>query len=51
MKLRHAAPLLLVPLALAGCRKKPPANPAPTFNQITAVGDPRTIQLAFRLRF
>lgn len=29
MKLRHAAPLLLVPLALAGCKKKPPANPAP----------------------
>jgi carboxypeptidase family protein len=28
-----------------------PTNPAPTFNQITAVGDPRTIQLAFRLRF
>jgi peptidoglycan-associated lipoprotein len=29
MKLRHAAPLLLVPLALAGCKKKPPANPGP----------------------
>ncbi|HSU13361.1 peptidoglycan-associated lipoprotein Pal [Longimicrobium sp.] len=30
MKLRHAAPLLLVPLAaLAGCRKKPRTNPEP----------------------
>ena len=28
-----------------------PANPLPTFNQITAVGDPRTLQLAVRLRF
>jgi hypothetical protein len=28
-----------------------PGNPAPTFNQITAVGDPRTVQLAVRLRF
>jgi len=28
-----------------------PTNPAPTFNQITAVGDPRTVQLAVRLRF
>jgi hypothetical protein len=28
-----------------------PSNPAPTFNQITAVGDPRTVQLAVRLRF
>ena len=28
-----------------------PANPAPTFNQITGVGDPRTLQLAVRLRF
>ena len=35
MKLRHAAPLLLVPLALAGCKKKPPANPTP--NDSTAV--------------
>ncbi len=26
-----------------------PANPAPTFNQITAVGDPRTVQLAVRV--
>ncbi|HVG46449.1 MAG TPA: OmpA family protein [Longimicrobium sp.] len=29
MKLRHAAPLLLVPLALAGCKKKRPAVPTP----------------------
>jgi len=29
MKLRHAATLLLVPTVLAGCRKKPPANPGP----------------------
>src|SRR5580765_1769521 len=28
-----------------------PASPAATFNQITAVGDPRTVQLAIRLRF
>jgi peptidoglycan-associated lipoprotein len=29
MKLRHAAPLLLVPLAFAGCKKKPKTNPEP----------------------
>jgi hypothetical protein len=28
-----------------------PTSPAATFNQITAVGDPRTWQLAVRLRF
>jgi hypothetical protein len=28
-----------------------PTNPSPTFNQITAVGDPRTWQFALRLRF
>jgi hypothetical protein len=28
-----------------------PGSPAPTFNQITAVGDPRTLQVAVRLRF
>ena len=28
-----------------------PANPAPTFGQITAVGDPRSWQFAARLRF
>jgi carboxypeptidase family protein len=28
-----------------------PTFPAPTFNQITAVGDPRTVQLAVRFRF
>jgi hypothetical protein len=28
-----------------------PASPAPTFGQVTAVGDPRTFQLALRLRF
>jgi hypothetical protein len=28
-----------------------PTNPAATFNQITAVGDPRSFQLAMRLRF
>ena len=28
-----------------------PANPLPTFNQITAVGDPRTWQFAIRARF
>jgi hypothetical protein len=28
-----------------------PANPSPTFKQITAVADPRTLQLALRVRF
>jgi TonB dependent receptor-like, beta-barrel len=28
-----------------------PTNPAPTFNQITGVGEPRTFQLAARVRF
>lgn len=28
-----------------------PINPAPAFNQITAVGDPRTIQIGLRLTF
>ena len=28
-----------------------PANPSPTFNQITAVGDPRAFQLGVRVRF
>jgi hypothetical protein len=28
-----------------------PTNPLPTFNQVTAVGDPRTWQLALRMRF
>ena len=28
-----------------------PTNPSPTFNQITAVGDPRTLQFGVRLRF
>ena len=28
-----------------------PTNPAATFNQITAVGDPRTLQFAVRVRF
>jgi hypothetical protein len=28
-----------------------PGNPATTFNQITAVGDPRTLQFAVRVRF
>jgi hypothetical protein len=28
-----------------------PVDPSPTFNQITGVGDPRTLQLAVRLRF
>ncbi|HEX6749370.1 MAG TPA: peptidoglycan-associated lipoprotein Pal [Longimicrobium sp.] len=38
MKLRHAAPLLLVPLALAGCRKKPQNNPEP-YTSTTVVND------------
>ena len=28
-----------------------PANPSPTFGQVTAVNDPRSVQLALRLRF
>lgn len=28
-----------------------PTNPAPTFGQITAVGDSRSLQLAVKLRF
>jgi len=28
-----------------------PTNPSPTFNQITAVGDPRTFQFALRIKF
>ncbi len=28
-----------------------PANPSPTFDQITAVGDPRTFQIGMRLSF
>ena len=28
-----------------------PTNPSPTFNQITAVGDPRAFQLGVRVRF
>ena len=28
-----------------------PTNPSATFNQVTAVGDPRSAQFAFRLRF
>jgi hypothetical protein len=28
-----------------------PANPSPTFGQVTAVGDPQTFQFAVRVRF
>ena len=28
-----------------------PSNPLPTFGQVTAVGDPRTVQLSVRFRF
>ena len=28
-----------------------PSNPSPTFGQVTAVNDPRSIQLALRFRF
>ncbi len=28
-----------------------PASPSPTFNQITGVSDPRSVQLALRVRF
>jgi len=40
MKLHHAAPLLLVPLALAGCRKKPPANPGPAADTTAMIRPP-----------
>jgi peptidoglycan-associated lipoprotein len=41
MKLRHAAPLLLVPLVMmAGCRKKPKTSPEPyTSTTVTNTGD------------
>ena len=47
MKLRHAATLALLPLALAACRKKAPANPAPA-TDTTAAGDarPDSVRLA-----
>ena len=28
-----------------------PTNPSPTFGQVTAVGDPRSLQFGVRLRF
>jgi hypothetical protein len=28
-----------------------PSNPSPSFGQVTAVNDPRSMQLALRLRF
>jgi len=28
-----------------------PTNPLPTYNQVTAVGDPRAFQFALRARF
>jgi peptidoglycan-associated lipoprotein len=40
MKLRQAAPLLLVPLALAGCRKKQPANPEPAVDTSAMIRPP-----------
>jgi len=40
MKLRHAAPLLLVPLALAGCKKKPPADPTPAVDTTAMIRPP-----------
>lgn len=41
MKLRHAAPLLLVPLALVGgCRKKQPANPGPAVDSTLTLRPP-----------
>ncbi|SOD01723.1 peptidoglycan-associated lipoprotein [bacterium JGI 053] len=40
MKLRHAAPLLLVPLALAGCKKKPPADPTPAVDTTATIRPP-----------
>jgi len=40
MKLRHAAPLLLVPLALAGCKKKQPAVPTPAVDTTAMIRPP-----------
>jgi peptidoglycan-associated lipoprotein len=40
MKLRHAATLLLVPLALVGCRKKTPANPGPAVDTTATLHPP-----------
>jgi peptidoglycan-associated lipoprotein len=40
MKLRHAATLLLVPLALVGCRKKTPANPEPAVDTTATLRPP-----------
>jgi peptidoglycan-associated lipoprotein len=50
MKLRHAAPvLLLVPLALAGCRKKPPATGPYTSTATTTPGsDGRSLDDSLR---
>jgi hypothetical protein len=28
-----------------------PSSPSPTFGQVTAVGEPRTVQLGARIRF
>lgn len=39
MKLRHAAPLLLVPLAVVACKKKPQTNPTPYSSTATTSGD------------
>jgi peptidoglycan-associated lipoprotein len=40
MKLRYAAPLLLVPLVLAGCKKKQPANPGPAVDTTAMIRPP-----------
>jgi peptidoglycan-associated lipoprotein len=40
MKLRHAAPLLLVPLALVGCKRKKPANPGPAVDTTAMIRPP-----------
>jgi peptidoglycan-associated lipoprotein len=51
MKLRHAAVLLLVPLVLAGCKRRRPAGPTPGTDTTTTTvngggGDADSIRLA-----
>lgn len=43
MRLRRAAVLLLIPLALGSCKKRPPANPAPT-DTVTTTSNGSTAQ-------
>ena len=50
MKLRHAVTLALVlPLAVAGCRKRPPAGPTPEPVDTTAIDDTRAREDSIRM--